>query len=331
LDDPATDPNRADPGPPVLLSVEGQGQSLLRVDLEVPAGTPSGTFLAQGEAGKQAELKELDDRIARLGRQANSAPADMRPLYAEKIRDLEQRRAQLASGQQVAPAGSLIITPTFIALGPGIGEEPDVRALVAAYDEQVAEMNLRLAQQLPEACPPPRRGEPAFTGISSPGKAKGCVECHEPASRFWRTTAHSHAYETLVSARKQFSLDCVRCHVTGWQQPGGVCRIDRTQVGGPGFEGHGKGRQDVQCEMCHGPSSEHAKDPPGHIATEVPATVCMRCHEAANSPHFDDGRYRPFIVGPGHGISLKPGEKPHPMASGSGPNEALKAYLKGMQ
>ncbi|HYV68020.1 MAG TPA: multiheme c-type cytochrome, partial [Myxococcales bacterium] len=331
LDDPATDPNRADPGPPVLLSVEGQGQSLLRVDLEVPAGTPSGTFLAQGEAGKQAELKELDDRIARLGRQANSAPADMRPLYAEKIRDLEQRRAQLASGQQVAPAGSLIITPTFIALGPGIGEEPDVRALVAAYDEQVAEMNLRLAQQLPEACPPPRRGEPAFTGISSPGKAKGCVECHETASQFWGKTGHSHAYETLVSVRKQFSLDCVRCHVTGWQQPGGVCRIDRTQVGGPGFEGHGKGRQDVQCEMCHGPSSEHAKDPPGHIATEVPATVCMRCHEAANSPHFDDGRYRPFIVGPGHGISLKPGEKPHPMASGSGPNEALKASLKGMQ
>ena len=76
---------------------------------------------------------------------------------------------------------------------------------------------------------------------------------------------------------------------------------------------------------------EHAKDPSGHIATEVPATVCMRCHEAANSPHFDDGRYRPFIVGPGHGRPLRPGEKPHPLASGSGPNEALKASLKGMQ
>ena len=331
LDDPATDPNRADPGPPVVLSVEGHGQSLLRVDLQLPAGAPTGVFLAQGEAGKQAELKELDDRIARLRQQARGAPEDMRPLYADKIREVEQRRAQLASVQQAAPAGSLVITPTFIPLGPEVGDEPDVHALVAAYDEQVAEMNLRLAKQQPETCPPPRRGEPAFTGISSAGRVKGCAECHESQSQFWAKTGHSHAYDTLVSVRKQFSLDCVRCHVTGWQQPGGVCRIDRTEVGGRGFEGRGKGRQDVQCEMCHGPGSEHAKDPPGHISTEVPTAVCVRCHEAANSPHFDDGRYRPFIVGPGHGRPLKPGEKPHPMASGSGPNEALKASLKGMQ
>jgi Cytochrome c554 and c-prime len=331
LDDPATDPNRSDPGPPVLLSVEGQGQSLLRVDLQLPEGTPSGVFLARGEAGKQAELKELDDRVARLEQQARSAPEEMRPLYAQKVRELEQRRKQVASAQETAPAGSLVITATFIPLGPGIGEEPDARALVAAYDEHVAEMNLRLAKEQPESCPPPRRGEPAFTGISAAGKVKGCAECHETAAQFWVKTGHSHAHETLVAARKQFSLDCIRCHVTGWQQPGGVCRIDRTQAGGPGFEGHGKGRQDVQCEMCHGPGSEHAKDPPGHIATEVPATVCMRCHEAANSPHFDDGRYRPFIVGPGHGTPLRPGEKPHPLASGSGPNEALKASLKGIQ
>ena len=83
--------------------------------------------------------------------------------------------------------------------------------------------------------------------------------------------------------------------------------------------------------MCHGPGSEHAKDPPGHISAEVPASVCVRCHEAANSPHFDDGRYRPFIVGPGHGMPLGPGEKPRPLASGSGPNEALKASLKEMR
>ncbi|MFL5310247.1 MAG: multiheme c-type cytochrome, partial [Myxococcales bacterium] len=328
LDDPATDPDRADPGPPALLSVEGHGQSLLRVDLQLPPGTPTGVFLAQGEAGKQAELKELDARIARLREQARTAPADMRPLYADKVREVEQRRARLASAQQAAPEGALVITPTFIALGPDIGDEPDARALVAAYDEQVAEMNLRLAKEQPETCPPPRRGEAAFTGISSAGRIKGCAECHETQSKFWAKTGHSHAYETLVSVRKQFSLDCVRCHVTGWQQPGGVCRIDRTDVAGRGFEGRGKGRQDVQCEMCHGPGSQHADDPPGHIATEVPESVCVRCHEAANSPHFDDRRYRPFIVGPGHGRPLKTGEKPHPMASASGPNEALKASLK---
>ena len=330
LEDPATEPDRADPGPPPLLAVEGHGQSLLRIDLEVPQGTPTGVYLAQGTAGKQAELKELDDRIARMREQARTAPDEMRRLYADKVRELEQRRAQAASAKESAPPGALVVTATFIALGPGAGEDPAARDLVAAYDDQVTQMNLRLAQQQPESCPAPKRGEAAFTGISSPeARVKSCAECHDTAAAFWAKTGHSHAYETLVAARKQFSLDCIRCHVTGWQQPGGVCRIDRTQVGGAGFAGRGKGRQDVQCEMCHGAASEHAKDPPGHIAAEVSTSVCVRCHEAANSPHFNDARYRPFIVGPGHGDPLAAGDSPHPRASGSGPNEALKASLKG--
>jgi hypothetical protein len=330
LDDPATEPNRADPGPPPLLAVEGHGQSLLRIDLEVPQGTPSAVYLARSEAAKGAELKELDDRIARMRDQARTAPDEMKQLYADKVRELEQRRAKAAAAQESAPAGAMVVTATFIPLGPGSGEDPKARELVAAYDDQVTEMNLRLAQQQPENCPPPRRGEPAFIGISSPQpRVKSCAQCHETAAVFWAKTGHARAYETLVHARKQFSLDCIRCHVTGWQQPGGVCRIDRTHVGGPGFAGRGKGRQDVQCEMCHGPASEHAKDPPGHIAAEVPVNVCIRCHEAENSPHFDDARYRPFIVGPGHGEPLPAGESPHPRASGSGPNEELKASLKG--
>src|SRR5207244_12830504 len=91
LDDPATDPNRADPGPPVVLSVEGHGQSLLRVDLQFPSGRPTGVFLAQGEAGKQAELKELVASIERLREQAPPAPQDMPPLYDEKVPEVAQR------------------------------------------------------------------------------------------------------------------------------------------------------------------------------------------------------------------------------------------------
>ena len=38
----------------------------------------------------------------------------------------------------------------------------------------------------------------------------------------------------------------------------------------------------------------------------------MRCHEAANSPRFDDAKYRPYIVGPGHGQPLAKGQEPRP-------------------
>ena len=68
----------------------------------------------------------------------------------------------------------------------------------------------------------------------------------------------------------------------------------------------------MQCEDCHGAGSDHVRDPPGHIQAKVTASMCMRCHEPANSPKFDDAKYRPFIVGPGHGAPLAKGQKPRP-------------------
>jgi hypothetical protein len=332
LDDPATDPNRAEPGPPPVFSVEGHGQSLLRVDLRFPAGPQKGVYLSRGEAGKKEELDELDRRIALLREQARNAPEEMRSRYAGKVAEVEQRKAGLAASKETIPEGALVVAATFLPLTQDAGEDPLAAQLVAAYDERVAQMNLELAKKQPEKCPPPARGEAAFVGISKVGKQQGCASCHEKQAEFWSGTAHAHAYETLVKVKKQFSLDCVRCHVTGWQQPGGVCRIDRTAPGGPGFQGHGKGREDVQCEMCHGPGSKHAADPSVEIAEEVPATVCVHCHEAANSPHFDHARYLPYVIGPGHGPDPLPkGERPHPRASGSGPNEALKASAKRPQ
>jgi hypothetical protein len=333
LDDPATDPDRGEPGPPPLLSVEGHGQSLLRLDLEIPSGRPKSVYLAQGAAGKKSELEELDKRIALLRDQAKTAPEEMRARYADKAREVEERRKQLAASAEKVPEGALVVTPTFLPLTKEAGEDQKAKDLVAAYDARVSEMNLALAKEQPEACPPPARGEAFFTGVSKETKPKGCISCHTEEGRFWAQTRHAHAYQTLVDAKKQFSLDCIRCHVTGWQQPGGVCRIDRTAFGGKGFDGHGEGREDVQCEMCHGPGSEHAKNPdrPGLIADEVATAVCVRCHEAANSPNFDDARYRPYIIGTGHGDPLHHGEQPHPRASGSGPNEALKASAKGTQ
>ena len=111
----------------------------------------------------------------------------------------------------------------------------------------------------------------------------------------------ARAWATLVRVGRQSDLACVGCHVTGWREPGGACDIGAVE-----------GRQDVQCEACHGAAGEHAKDPPGHIEAKVGKATCLRCHEAANSPHFDFEKYRPGVVGPGHGAPLAKGEEPGP-------------------
>ena len=302
-DDPATDPDRKEAGAPPLLAIEGHGQSLLRVDVHLGQGPLS---LAPGAADRDEELKALEVRIARFKAQLDQAPQRKAQLEA-KIAELQQRKAAVAAAPLAAPApGSSWAQATFLPLEEKVGNDAAAQKLVEGYDARVAEINLAEAKTQPEACPLPARGEAHYVG------ANACLECHQDETAFWTQTRHAHAYETLVAVKKQFSLDCIRCHVVGWQQPGGVCRIDKTEVGGKGFDGRGVGRRDVQCEACHGPGSEHVRDPPEHIQAKVTASMCMRCHEPANSPKFDDAKYRPFIVGPGHGAPLAKGQKPKP-------------------
>jgi hypothetical protein len=323
-DDPTTDANQALPGAPPLLAVQGHMQYLLAVELTFPeqpkAGEP--VFLSRGAAGKEEALKRFDERIARLQEQAAAAASpERKKLYLDKIAEQQGLRAKAASAVEAAPAGAVVATARFLPIDGKAGEDLQAKAVVAAYDDAVAAMNLEAAKAQPESGPPAAQGEASYLGVvAADAKAESCAACHKTQTEFWARTNHAHAYATLVKARKEFSLDCVRCHVTGWQQPGGVCRIDRTAAGGPGFsqEGRrfGQGRQDVQCEACHGPGSEHVADPPGHIRAQVDKTVCLRCHEAANSPHFDYPRYLPFVVGPGHGQPLPEGQKPGPVGAG---------------
>jgi hypothetical protein len=307
-DDPAADPDRKDPGLPPLLAVEGHGQSLLRVDVRLGQGPVA---LLPTAADRDEEIRNLDVRIARFRAQISLAP-QRREQIEGKIRELEERKRTLASAPIPEPAtGSSWAQADFLPLTQQVGADADAQKLVDAYDQKVAQLNLAEARRQPESCPAAARGELAYVGASA------CVDCHQDQARFWTQTKHARAYHTLEVVEKQYSLDCVRCHVTGWQQPGGVCRIDRAQAGGPGIEGKGVGRRDVQCENCHGPGSDHLRDAAGRfIQKQVPESVCLRCHEAANSPQFDDARYRPFIVGPGHGKPLPKGQTPRPLPGG---------------
>ncbi len=313
-DDPASDPDRKDASIPPVLAPEGHGQSLLRIDLQLGAGP---LFLARGAGDKAGELQALDERIARFRQQAEDNPARRAALLV-KVRELEQRKAGAQSAVESAPPNATLATVTFVPLDNKLPDDAEAKQLVDGYDARVAQLNLEEAKSQPAACPAAGKGEASFVG------ARKCASCHATEAAFWEKTHHARAFATLVAVNKQFSLDCIRCHVSGWQQPGGVCRIDKAAVGEPGIGKGGQfgvGRQDVQCEACHGAGSEHSADPPEHIDGKVAVNVCLRCHEAANSSHFDDVKYRPFIIGPGHGMPLARGETPHPLATGKGPQQ----------
>ncbi len=102
-----------------------------------------------------------------------------------------------------------------------------------------------------------------------------CAKCHPEIARRWARTAHATAMQTLVEKQRQSDPACIPCHVTGYGQPGGFRDMGAT----PWLAG-------VQCEVCHGPGSDHMTTGGGLPYGSVSALDCVRCHTVAQSPDF---------------------------------------------
>ncbi len=281
-----------------IAQPQAKGRSLLRLDL-YDAGAPGRFTLVKGAAEQDRELEALDQRIEALRLQVNEpglAP-QLLELKQAKLAEIMARRAAIAAEPPKLPEGQNAFTVRFVPLETTSPELPEVRAVVTAYDRDVGALNLAWAREHGRDCPAPEAGQPHFVGDEA------CRDCHEEAFPIWEKSKHHEALKTLEQKGKGLHLDCVGCHVTGWQQPSGVCRIDK-------LEGHGQ----VGCESCHGPGSAHVEDP-DHVKADSrrEAKVCTGCHDRENSPAFDFEKYVAQILGPGHGHpSANPKPPPGP-------------------
>lgn len=132
--------------------------------------------------------------------------------------------------------------------------------------------------------------QPSFVG------SEKCKRCHESAYQVWKKSPHSHAWQTLADARKpglrHRDPECIVCHTVGFGYQGGFVDETKTPL-----------LKDVGCESCHGPSSEHLKNPddetwhklmnpwkakPGENEAEKKARTlridqfCQKCHDMDN-------------------------------------------------
>ncbi len=270
---------------PPVAQVQSKGRSMIRVD--VWDGTGDKVELLMGASDKERELQALDERIEMLRAQTNDPtlqPA-RKELLQQKLVELESRRAAAASEPPPSPQGKRSLSVRFLPLESSFPQDPAVKAIVDAYDKDVGQLNLEYARTKGKDCPQPAKDEAGFVGNEA------CRDCHKEAFPIWEASKHAHGLETLVKENKQFHLDCVGCHVTGWQRAGGVCRIDKTA-----------GREGIGCESCHGPGSIHSDEPTlTNIGKGNDPKMCVSCHDRENSPHFDFEKYVTQILGKGHG------------------------------
>jgi hypothetical protein len=275
------------PTPPVrvgeTLVVEAQNhlQSVAIVDLFVR----DGKYSFDDATGIDAEEKRLSlaARAADL-RTALARSGVSEQDRAARERDLEAVNAELseAAKPRDMPAGSAF-RYELVDVRESLGSDTASQALLASYYKSVNEHN---REAFKDVLPPPvPEGQSGYVGVDA------CTSCHQSEREFWERTPHHVAYASLSRQNKQFNLDCVGCHVTGYEAAGGttVAHVDKLT--------------DVQCEVCHGPGSRHVGKPTDASLISVPErSFCAgKCH---HPPHVHDDwsvdAAWHVIVGKGH-------------------------------
>jgi hypothetical protein len=281
-----------------FLFVPGKkGQVVLRVDVHVDAA--GGALVdAIGPARARGEIAKLDAKTTKLeadlARWAADPSADAAFVEGKRkeLAALKQERAELEARPLRAPEagkGSWF-TVEAIPINKRLPCDPAVVAAKGELDKAIGEANLAAAKG--ETVPPVPAGKAGFVGSAE------CAYCHKPAVELWSGTRHAGAWATLEKANKQFNRDCIGCHLTGWNEPGGAVLTANEHL------------RDVQCETCHGPGSLHVdadgKEKPKSMVLNPPQDLCAsRCHTPEHSDTFDYTPYLRDIVGKGHGEKLR--------------------------
>jgi len=271
---------------PVFFT-QARGQSLLRIDLVLRGDGP--LQIVAGEQERDAEIESIGERIRSYDQRMSTLASDAEKApFRRKVEELQARRRELSEASAPAPATGSYLAHRFVPVTQDRASDPEVKAILSAYDREVAAANLAFAKAQDKVCPQPAKGEAGYVGGST------CATCHQAASEFWKQTKHAQAYATLEHANKQYDLACVSCHVTGWEKPGGACRVDQVDA-----------RKDVTCESCHGPGSLHAANPTAvKPERKTPEATCRGCHSSDHSTDFDYAAYLSRILGPGHGAPV---------------------------
>jgi hypothetical protein len=241
-------------------------------------------------APSAGELEAFDERIEKLQTSlenwaAKSAGSDRQIRGARHhVASLKSERDRLAAVTGVAPSDRSSFSFRATPLNWDLPQDPDLLTLMEAFDKELKQINLAHAKPLPVA----KKGEAVYVGLPA------CMDCHEETQAFWDGDRHSHAWETLEEQNKTFDAECVSCHVTGYGRAGGSTL------------GQTEGREDVQCESCHGPGSLHVEsDGDVEIGTIDPTEeTCVPCHNTHHSPNFEFAKWKKRLKVPGHGLPL---------------------------
>lgn len=168
--------------------------------------------------------------------------------------------------------GKKIFQNRMVRMDSRVPDDPQMTRLYEQYNKEVEELFFETLRK--------KRSEEREQVYATD---EACKTCHAEAHRIWAGSRHARAYATLKEVNKSFDPECLQCHTTGFEKPGGfISEVDTPEL------------KNVQCEMCHGPRLEHIRAPQGGNP-ETARAACSQCHVHKHSPNFDYDKYWPKI------------------------------------
>ncbi|HEU4929626.1 MAG TPA: multiheme c-type cytochrome [Candidatus Krumholzibacteria bacterium] len=200
-----------------------------------------------------------------------------RPIAPKKIDSTLVLRAT-SQGQNIGDLSVKLgpdrrIADTFNRLhvmGASYRDDPAMAKRVEVFDDENRKLQKELFAKQQVQGDSPESSNSRYLGIGA------CQSCHAEEFEVYARTRHAHAYATLASQFVHRDTNCVGCHVTGFGEPGG---FEGVRVRGASVD-----LIDVQCEACHGPGVNHARD---GSYREMAIQSCTKCHTPNDDPDFD--------------------------------------------
>ena len=164
---------------------------------------------------------------------------------------------------EIGPDGSKTVKNELVPMSDEMANDSKVKEMIDQFNLDVA----KLYNQGGAAKDKADTAEP---------KSIACNDCHSEAYEGWTKTKHAKAFQTLIDKNQQFNPDCLVCHTTRFEEPGGFSVTTQE-----------KELRNVQCESCHGDSAAHLEDP-GTVPQGDPGMeTCLKCHTEHRCPDFE--------------------------------------------
>jgi len=106
-----------------------------------------------------------------------------------------------------------------------------------------------------------------------------CKACHPKQYHDFSQRHFEKAWRVLKMRNEDKNPECLKCHTTGYDKPGGFSSEEETPY-----------LTSKQCESCHGPGSRHMNNPADPevkqgLKVANKKNVCIECHLCMKTHH----------------------------------------------